>query len=475
MTRAEGVFSPKNRALTGGLVLTVTLVGFEALAVATVLPVVEEDLGGISLYGWIFSTYLLASLVGTVIAGREVDRMGPAKPFALGCLLFAVGLLAGGLAPDMPFLVGARVVQGLGAGVIPATAYATIGRCYPASLQPRMFAVLATAWVVPGLAGPGLAGLVAHAVGWRWVFLGLLPLVAMAALISVPPLARVEPVFDPDAPRLRTSDGVLVAFGAALVIGGLTASSVPALVLPLVAAGLLVGLPPLGRLVPSGTARARAGLPATILARGVLTFAFFGTDAFVPLAIQQVRHESVTYTGVVLTVTTLCWTAGAWVQERLVGRLGPRLFVSGGFVLVACGIVGVAAVLNPSVPLWTILVTWSLGTLGMGFAYASLSLIMLAEADPGREGTASASLQLSDQLGIAMGTGLAGAVVALGAVAAWPEADSLHAACAITAIAALGGVLIALRLPRVLRMDAAPMLGAPAPSHLAASGAREER
>ena len=450
-TRPEGVFSAKHRALTTGLVLTITLVGFEALAVATVLPVVEHDLGGISLYGWIFSAYLLASLVGTVIAGREVDRMGPAKPFALGCLLFAIGLVGGGLAPSMLFLVAARVVQGLGAGVIPATAYATIGRCYPASLQARMFAVLSTAWVVPGLAGPGLAGLVAHAVGWRWVFLGLLPLVALAAAISLPPLSRVEPVFDPDAPRLRTSDGVLVAFGAALVIGGLTASSIPVLVPLLVGAGLLIGLRPLGRLVPAGTARARAGLPAAILARGVLTFAFFGTDAFVPLAIQQVRHESVTYTGIVLTVTTLSWTTGTWVQERLVGRLGPRIFVRAGFVLIAGGIVGVAAVLSPAVPVWTIVITWSIGALGMGFAYSSLSLIMLNEAEAGREGTASASLQLSDQLGFALGTGIAGAVVALGAVTAWLEADSLRVAAGITTVAAIAGVLIAQRLPSRLR------------------------
>ena len=75
-----GVFAPSRRALTSGLVLTITLVGFEALAVATVLPVVEDDLGDLSLYGWVFSAYLLASLVGTIVAGREADKRGPALP-----------------------------------------------------------------------------------------------------------------------------------------------------------------------------------------------------------------------------------------------------------------------------------------------------------------------------------------------------------------------------------------------------------
>lgn len=491
MTAADhddsGVFAPHRRALTSGLVLTITLVGFEALAVATVLPVVERDLGDLSLYGWIFSAYLLASLVGTVVAGREADRRGPAAPFAAGCVLFAVGLIAGGLAPSMPFLVAARVVQGLGAGVVPAVAYVAIGRCYPAAVQARMFAVLATAWVVPALAGPALAGFVAHAFGWRWVFLGLVPLVVVAAVITLPALARILPRSpevdhatadagrppaaatrsspegnqEPVHAEPKTSDAVLVAVGAGLMIGGLTASEIPFLVPVLVAVGLLVGLPPFIRLVPSGTLRAQAGVPAAVLARGVLTFAFFGTDAFVPLAIQQVRHQSVTYTGIVLTVSTLSWTGAAWVQQHYVHRLGPRFFVRLGFICIATGIVGVAALLDPSVPVWTVAVTWSLGAAGMGFAYAAISLVILDAAAPGREGAASASLHLSDQLGFALGTGVVGAAVALGEVLGWLESTSLLVAAGITSGVAISGVILARRLPPGLRAAETPAPATP--------------
>jgi MFS family permease len=456
---AGGVFAPSRRALTSGLVLTITLVGFEALAVATVLPVVERDLGDLSLYGWVFSAYLLASLVGTVVAGREADRRGPGPPFAVGCMLFAIGLVAGGLAPTMPLLVLARVVQGLGAGVVPAVAYACIGRSYPASARPRMFAVLSTAWVVPALVGPALAGLVARGLGWRWVFLGLVPLVAIAAVMTLPALFRIGPApqLDPDPDSdanlpdvpagAKTSDAVLVAVGAGLVIGGLTASEIPWLMPVLVAAGVLLGLPPFIRLVPTGTLRARAGLPADVLARGVLTFAFFGTDAFVPLAIQNVRHESVTYTGIVLTTSTLSWTAFAWVQQHYVHRLGPRFFVRLGFCCIAVGIVGVAATLSPSVPVWTVAVSWSIGSAGMGFAYAPLSLVMLDAAEPGREGAASAALQLSDQLGFALGTGVAGAAVALGEVLGWLESTSLLLGASVTGTVAVLGIVLAQRLP----------------------------
>jgi MFS family permease len=450
-----GVFDASRRVLTIGLVLTITLVGFKALAVATVMPVVEHDLGDLSIYGWVFSSYLLASLVGTVVAGREADRRGPAMPFAGGCALFAAGLVAGGLAPSMPLLVVARVVQGLGAGVVPAVAYASIGRCYEPEIRPRMFAVLSTAWVVPGLVGPALAAFIASAFGWRWVFLGLLPLVALAVTITVPALRSVAPLRAPadgEPPEgARTSDAVLVALGAACVVGGLTASEIPVLVPFLVGLGLLIGFRPFVRLVPAGALRARPGLPAAVVTRGVLTFTYFGTDAFVPLAIQNVRDRSVAYTGVVLTLSTLSWTAAAWVQERLVQRWGPRTFVRLGFVLIVIGIAGVATVLSPSVPVWTVAVSWSIGSFGMGCAYAPLSLVTLDDAAPGREGSASSSLQLCDQLGFALGTGIGGAAIAFGEVVGWLESSSLLLAAGITFGLGISGAVLAGRLPVRLR------------------------
>jgi hypothetical protein len=331
--------------------------------------------------------------------------------------------------------------------------------------------VLSTAWVVPALAGPALAGFIAHGLGWRWVFLGLVPLVVIAAVITMPAMLRIGPVpqldadpDDPDAPGhlpdvpdgAKTSDAVLVAVGAGLVIGGLTASEIPWLIPILVGLGVLIGLPPFVRLVPTGTLKARAGLPAAVLARGVLTFAFFGTDAFVPLAIQNVRNESVTYTGIVLTVSTLAWTAFAWVQQHYVRRLGPRFFVRLGFCCIVFGIIGVAALLSPSVPVWTVAVTWSVGAAGMGLAYAPLSLVMLDSAEPGREGAASAGLQLSDQLGFALGTGIAGAAVALGEVVGWLESDSLLLGACITGTVAIAGVILAQRLPPQLRPAETP-------------------
>ena len=186
-----GLWSPEHRSLTIGLLLTITLVATEALAVATVMPEVRADLGGYALYGWVFSGFFLASIVGIVAGGRTADRTGLATPFLVGVVVFACGLVVAGLSQSMLVLVVGRLLQGLGAGAVPAVAYAAIARALPSSLRPRMFAMLSTAWVVPGLLGPAAAAAIEHALTWRWVFLGLLPLVVLAAALAVPALAGV--------------------------------------------------------------------------------------------------------------------------------------------------------------------------------------------------------------------------------------------------------------------------------------------
>src|SRR5580700_11160283 len=194
---SDGLWSPQRRALTVGLVLTITFIASEALAVVTIMPVVARDLNGVSLYGWVFTAFMLGSLVGIVAAGRQADKFGPARPFLGGVLLFGAGLTIAGLAPSMAVLVAGRALQGIGAGAVPAVAYVAIGRSLPEHLRARMMAVLSTAWVVPGLVGPALAAGVAALVGWRWVFLGLLPLVAVTASLAMPALFRIGPR-DPD-------------------------------------------------------------------------------------------------------------------------------------------------------------------------------------------------------------------------------------------------------------------------------------
>ncbi|MEP7023804.1 MAG: MFS transporter [Actinomycetota bacterium] len=451
---AQGLWAPQARALTVGLVLTITFVASEALAVITVMPVAARELGGYGLYGWVFSAFMLGSVVGIVAAGREADRRGPAIPFVAGLVLFGAGLLAAGLAPSMIVLVAGRALQGAGAGAVPAVAYASIGRSLAGPYRARMMAVLSTAWVAPGLAGPALAAEVAHAFGWRWVFLGLLPVVAVTGSVAVPALIRLGPTGAPRAEEHRVTDGIRTAAGAGLVLSGLTLVATPrsglgahvAAILAgagLILAGGLAGFPALRRLVPAGTLTSRRGLPATILSRGLLTFAFFGADAYVTLSVTAVRGRTPVIASIAVTGATLTWTAGAWVQARLSAKWEGRRLVRTGMLIVLAGIAGMIVMLEPSVPVAVGIAAWSLAGLGMGLAYSPISLLMLREAPPGREGWASASLNLTDVLGTAVGIGIGGA-----AVAAVPSLRAgVMTAFVIAAAVGVLGTILTRRLP----------------------------
>jgi MFS family permease len=302
--------------------------------------------------------------------------------------------------------------------------------------------------VVPGVAGPALAAAVAHLFGWRWVFLGLLPVVAVAGSIAVPALIRLGPPASSQVKEHRLIHSMAVAACATMLLAGLTLVAGSGAVLAggaLIVAGVAGGLPALRRLVPPGTLTARPGLPATILTRGLLTFAFFGADTYVTLAITAVRHRSPVVAGLALTGAALGWTAGAWVQARLNETWQGRRFVRTGLVIILAGIAGMVLVLRPVVPVAEGLAAWTVAGLGMGLAYAPLSLMMLQKAPPGAEGRASASLNLADVLGTAIGIGVGGA-----AVAAWAGGNlALGIAAAFAAAGAVGVValMITRRLP----------------------------
>lgn len=467
---ADSLWRPDRRALTLGLVLTITLVGFEALAISTVMPIVAQELGGLELYGWVFSAFFLGSLIGIVVVGGAIDRGGLAIPFAAGLGLFAIGLLAGGLAPSMAVLVGARFVQGLGAGSIQPIAYVAIGRTLPDTLRPRMFATLSTAWILPGVIGPAIAGAVGEAVGWRYVFLGLLPLIALAGMLTLGALravavpAGVDEHRAADANRGRLPLALTVALGAGLLTVGLT-SGQPLPTIALSAAGLLIGIVALGRLTPAGTLLARPVLPAAILLRGILTCAFFGVDAFVALTLVDVRGLSATEAGIALTAATIAWTAGAWIQAHWSARWPTRHFVRLGFAVTILGLGGMLPVLSQDVPWLLGVLAFGVSGLGMGLAYSPLALIVLREASPEYQGAATSSLSLTDSLGTALGTGLTGAMVAASVRATGESVTGLAVGFAIAIVIGLGGLALTGRLrPRTAAAGALALSPASPPS-----------
>ena len=441
---AGGIWTPAYRTLTVGLVLAVTFVAFEALAVATILPMVGRDLGDLRLYGWVFSAFLLANLIGIALAGALADRAPLARPMLAGLALFSLGLIIGGAAPTMAVLVAGRAVQGLGAGVVPAVAYVAISRCYAEESRPRMFAVLSTAWVVPGLIGPGVAALVAGAVGWRWVFLGLLPLVIAAGAVVVLALRHVPPPASPSTAAVPYLAVLGVVAGAGTALASLSSGVLPVAAVGGIAGGVLLAVS-IRRLTPPRYLSARPGLTATIFSRALLTCCFFAGDAYVPYAIVTVRHAPTTLAALALTASTLAWTAGAWVQARYIARWGPRRLVRPGQCLVAIGLGAMCVVLLPSVPPALAIAAWGVAGAGIGTAYSPLSVTTLDRAAAGEEGRATSALQLCDVLGSAIGIGVAGAIVAASSRIGHRPGVALAFSFAIAV--AVTGVVVGARLP----------------------------
>jgi MFS family permease len=310
-----------------------------------------------------------------------------------------------------------------------------------------VFALNSTAWLAPALAGPPIAAAVGATVGWRWVFLDLIPFTGIIGALATPPVARLGP---PPAtsgahPRVAVALAVLVA-GSVMFLAGADRTGVTGSVV--IAIGLAMTVVALRRLTPPGTLRVARGQPAAIALRGFGTLAFFSIDAFVTLALVRGRGTSTFVASVPLIVAAFTWTAGSWLQARGIGRHGPRPYVAIGYALIAAGGVLFVGVLSSAVPYWVAFVAWGVGGLGMGLSYAAISAATLARAEPGHEGEAVTALQLVDSLGVSLGAGLAGAVVAAHGSSGPEVSDALRTVWIGSIVVALAGAALAGRLDR---------------------------
>ncbi|HEY9476642.1 MAG TPA: MFS transporter [Mycobacteriales bacterium] len=438
----EGLFSPRLRASTVGMVLVITLSAFESIAVSTAMPTAVRELHGLAYYSWPFTAFLVASVVGTVTSGEFSDRYGPRGPLLVGLAVFAVGLVVAGAAVSMPLFVAGRVVQGLGAGTVIVGVYVMIAEVYPDALRPRVFALASAAWVVPSLVGPLVAGLLTEHLTWRLVFLGLAPFVALGLGLLWPTLRQLA------TPPTRRARRTLVPF-AVLAATGLVAVQFAgqnlrvASLLPL-AVGVALLVPALRRLLPAGTVRARRGLPAALAIRGVMAGAFFGVEAFVPLTLTDLHDYSPSAAGVPLTLGALGWAAGSWWQGR--SRAARYRLVRVGCVLIAVGAASLVSVAFAGVPGMLAAPLWAVAGTGTGLAMPTVSVLLLDLSEKDERGQNSAALQICDLLCSAVGVGVGG--VLLAALTAGVGATTLAIVVIDLGMAAVAvlGVLVAGRL-----------------------------
>jgi len=365
--------------LTAGLLLLEALIAVEGLVVATIMPDIRRDLGDVELYGLAFSASPLATFASIPIAGRAADRYGPRRllPVMLG--VFSVGLIVAGVAPNMPALIAGRFLQGAGAGALYAVSLGTVAKTYPDRLRPRVLALLASMWIVPGLVGPPFGALVASTIGWRWAFVAPAPVVFVAWILIAPALAEVPSGDGTQGVPLRWPAQLMI--GAGMLLTGLTIISPWGAAL--VAAGAIIAIPALARIVPAGTMRAAPGLAAAAAAALLLSAAFFGVDSFITLMLTGVRGVGLAEASIVVTAATVSWSLGTLWQSSRAARVGPARLVLLGAVMVGGGVLAVAAGLLPEVPIAVPYIGWGAAGVGMGIAWPTIPLAVMREAGAG--------------------------------------------------------------------------------------------
>ena len=318
-----------------------------------------------------------------------------------------------------------------------------------------MIAIIQSAWVVPGLVGPALAGYVAQESSWRWTFLALAPLLPLAALAVAGPMNRLgRPPLDVERSSGKARSllySVQLAVGAALLLAALGAGHMLFGAAALLGGGALTVMA-MRRLLPAGTLSAQPGPAAAIAMLGLISVAFFGVEAFVPLAVSSLRGAGTLVGGLALTAAAVTWAAGSWVQARLANRASRRVLTAAGVVLIAAGIGIEAAVpVTALAPTWLAALGWAVSGLGMGIAFSTATLSVIENAAPGTEGAASSSVQLAEALGIGLGTGIAGAVVAMSAATSIGLAPGIATADLLMLVACGLALAVVPRTPEARR------------------------
>jgi MFS family permease len=343
-----------------------------------------------------------------------------------------------GTGTTVPQLLVGRMLQGLGAGALSVAAFVLIAAVYPERVRPAVFGLISSAWVLPSLLGPPVAGLVTESLSWHWVFLGLVPLVAVALALVAPAVRHLgRPERVTAARRGTAAAAVGVAVGVAALSWAGQQPDVLGAVVAVAAIGALV--PSLRVLLPHGVFRAARGIPTVVLSRGLLAGTFFTVSSYLPLMLHDTHGWSLAAAGIPLVAGSLSWSAASAWQGRHPDLPRARL-LRAGFVAVTVGAAGMLLVAPTWGVGWLAVPFWMIAGVGMGLGFSSVSYLVLAQSPEGTVGYNSAAAQMADQLSTATMVGVGGAFLALLAspAVALPLLVAVVAALALLGVAAAG-------------------------------------
>ena len=326
--------------------MAMALAALDNTVVGTAMPTVVASLGGLGLFSWVFSIYLLTSTAALPIFGRLSDLFGRRNMFVIAIWIFTGASALCGLATSMVFLIAARALQGIGAGGTFALAQAVFSEIFPAHERGRMQGYLAAVFGIAALVGPLIGGLIVMSLGWRWTFFVNVPVgvaanymlvVGLTGMASEGTRRRID--YAGAACLVLSIVSLMLAllevgrvghvFGVETIAGALVC-------LIFTAAFLLIESRAPEPILPLGLFVIRAFVTTTacLFLSGL---AMFGAVSFIPLFVQAVLGGTAVEAGSVLTPISLSWVLGSTIGGRLLNRLGYRTLAVTGMLCLAGG------------------------------------------------------------------------------------------------------------------------------------------
>lgn len=393
---------------------TAALASFQALGIAAALPDIATDLGNVSLLPWVITSFLLTSTLATVVAGPFIDAVGVSRMFRLAVVVFATTGFATAFAPSMEVLVGLRLLQGAGAGLILATGTAAVSLVYPPHLVGRAFAANATVWGVMGVAGPAVAAAILTLLSWEWIFYINLPMgaVALAAGWRVMPGPYGEPSgrFDLVGILLVT----LLTVASLFAVDALDLTSLAWLAAAVVA---LVAYARHARRTAHPIVRLEHIVPqpyrGLAVSTALLLTGTFAMSTYIPLYVRAGLEGSPALTAWSVLPLTVGWTIGAVASSRLADRHSESWIVLGGFLVGVPSLALVWMAVTLEVPILATFVVFFSAGCGVGMATNAALTLLRAVTDSARIGRVISAHLFSRNQGFTFGSAIGGAVLLL--------------------------------------------------------------
>jgi len=386
---------------------------------ATIIPALVRDLSGIQLVGWSFAIYQLGSIIAGAAAGRMVSYISLRANMAGAAFIYGIGALACAMAPDMPWFIAGRLIQGFGGGALIALAYVSVERLFHRNIWPQLFAIMSVVWGVCSFGGPLLGAIVSGMVGWRGTFgvfgAGGFAMAAISYMVLSGPAAtsvRRSEAGVPPFPFISLAClGLAVMLIASAGIeadpwrsAGLLGAGLGGLVLFFV----VDAARPRSRLFPSKpfSWRSPVGVGLTMIATFcVATISF---SIYAPLLLSSMHDISILATGYIIASESIAWSVLA-ILTATARPQHEKLLIILGALMISGGVVGFGfAIPSGSVPL--ILFCALLQGGGFGIAWPFVSRMIVSSAAPADSTVASSAVPAMQRLGYAVGAATAGII-----------------------------------------------------------------